>query len=129
MGLGYTFPDSGVGVAKETKKSASIASGEAGTDQVRTAVRFPMELPLRIKTANGVLEAVTVDISSNGILLTGATLPALDSRIEFTIAMPAAVMGADADVSIQCVGRVIRHQRRGTKQQAAVIIDEYLLRI
>ena len=96
---------------------------------MRTAVRFPMELPLRIVTVEGVLEAVTENISANGILFTGEVLPSVDSRIEFTIKMPAAVMGAPDDVLIQCIGRVIRHQQSGDRTQAAAIIDEYFLRV
>ncbi len=96
---------------------------------MRTAVRFPMELSLRIVTEDGVLEAVTENISANGILFTGEQLPPLDSRIEFTIKMPAAVMGAKDDVLIQCIGRVIRHQQHDGKNQAAAIIDEYYLRV
>ncbi len=98
------------------------------TDQVRTAVRFPMRLPLHVTTPHGQIYALTENISANGILFTGPTVPAVDSRIEFTIRMPAAVMGTDEDVSIQCVGRVVRHQRQGEEIQAAAIIDEYSLR-
>ncbi len=98
------------------------------TDQVRTAVRFPMRLPLQVTTEQGEIDAQTENISANGILFTGPTLPAVDSRIEFTIRMPAAIMGTDEDVAIQCVGRVVRHQRQGDEIQAAAIIDEYSLR-
>lgn len=97
------------------------------TDQVRTAVRFPMRLPLQVTTEEGQMDALTENISANGILFTGSTVPAVDSRIEFTIRMPAAVMGTE-DVSIQCIGRVVRHQRQGEEIQAAAIIDEYSLR-
>lgn len=99
------------------------------TDPVRTAVRFPMSLALSIVTEAGDLQAVTEDISSSGILFTGETLPPLDSRIEFTITMPAAVMGTAEDLAIHCIGRVVRHQSRGTRKQAAAIIDEYFLRV
>ncbi len=97
-------------------------------DQVRTAVRFPMRLPLTLKTSQGTVEAVTENISANGILFTGVRLPRVDSQIEFTILMPAEVMGTPEDVSIQCIGRVVRHQRQGDQAQAAAIIDEYTLR-
>ena len=97
-------------------------------DQVRTAVRFPMKLPLTLKTSQGTVEAVTENISANGILFTGLRLPKVDSQIEFTITMPAAVMGTPEDVSIHCIGRVVRHQRHGDQAQAAAIIDEYTLR-
>jgi hypothetical protein len=98
------------------------------TDPVRTAVRFPMRLALRIHTGDGEMEAMTENISANGILFTGSHLPAVDDRIEFTITMPAAVMGTPEDLSIQCTGRVVRHQMQGGETQAAAIIDEYLLR-
>lgn len=104
----------------------SVAAVEK--DQVRTAVRFPMRLPLTVTTEHGHLDAQTENISANGILFTGSSVPAVDSRIEFTIRMPASVMGTDEDVSIQCVGRVVRHQRQGDEIQAAAIIDEYSLR-
>ena len=107
----------------------TVQSNVATTDQVRTAVRFPMELALRIITPDGVLDAVTENISANGILFTSSELPAVESRIEFTIKMPAAIMGTPEDVLIECIGRVVRHQVRGDKQQAAAIIDEYFLRV
>ena len=98
------------------------------TDQVRTAVRFPMKLALTLKTSQGTVEATTENISANGILFTGYRLPKVDSQIEFTIRMPAGVMGTADDVSIDCIGRVVRHQRHGEVAQAAAIIDEYTLR-
>jgi len=100
----------------------------AETDQVRTAVRFPMKLALQIKTDTGVLDAVTVNISANGILFTGKELPPVRSHIEFTMKMPAEVMGTPEDVVVQCLGRVVRHQRNGGEAQAAAIIDEYFMR-
>ncbi len=75
------------------------------------------------------LNAMTDNISANGILFTGAELPPVNERIEFTIKMPAAVMGTSEDVSIHCVGRVVRHQQLGDQVQAAAIIDEYTLRV
>jgi hypothetical protein len=104
-------------------------SRSGAIDQVRTAVRFPMQLGLLIRTADGVMEAVTDNISANGILFTGTSLPRVDSVIEFTITMPAAVMGTPDDVSVQCVGRVVRSEQHGDGMQAAAIIDEYSLRV
>lgn len=99
------------------------------TDPVRTAVRFPMQLEVNLKTAEGTFNGTTDNISANGILFSGADLPKVDSRIEFTIRMPAAVMGTTNDVSIDCIGRVVRHQQHGVGEQAAAIIDEYILRV
>ncbi len=104
-------------------------STTATTDQLRTAVRFPMRLALRVTTATGTIEAVTENISANGILFSATELPAVDSRIEFTIKMPGEVMGTAEDLLIQCIGRVVRHQVHGDESQAAAIIDEYFLRV
>ena len=98
------------------------------TNPVRTAVRFPMKLPLRVQTAQGELEAVTENISANGLLFVGDVLPPVDSRIEFTIAMPSSIMGSPCDVTIHCIGRVIRHHINGDVKKAAAVIDEYFLK-
>jgi hypothetical protein len=102
------------------------SSTAVATDQVRTAVRFPMKLALQVTTSDGNVDAVTENISANGILFTADKLPQVNSRIEFTIKMPAEVMGTPEDVLIQCIGRVVRHGEEG---QAAAIIDEYFLRV
>lgn len=95
---------------------------------VRTAVRFPMRLAIHVRTEQGELDAVTENISANGLLFVSDSLPDIDSRIEFTIAMPSAVMGSDTDVTIHCIGRVVRHYLQGGEKKAAAVIDEYFLK-
>ena len=95
---------------------------------VRTAVRFPMTLPLQIQTSQGNLEASTENISANGLLFVCDVLPDINSRIEFTIDMPSAVMGSDTDVTIHCIGRVVRHSVEDGEKKAAAVIDEYFLK-
>jgi len=104
-------------------------SRAGATDPVRTAVRFPMRLGVRLKTDAGEIDAITENISSNGLLFVGDQLPAVDSRIEFTIDLPAEVMGAANDVCVHCTGRVVRHQMQDGAKQAAAIIDEYFLKV
>ena len=99
-----------------------------GDNPVRTAVRFPMKLPLQIQTAQGELSATTENISANGLLFVSESLPEIDSRIEFTIAMPSAVMGSETDVTIHCIGRVVRHYLQNGEKKAAAVIDEYFLK-
>jgi hypothetical protein len=99
-----------------------------GDNPVRTAVRFPMRLAIRLLTDEGEMEATTENISANGLLFVGEQLPRLDSRIEFTIAMPSAVMGTEKDVTIHCIGRVVRHYLQGGQKKAAAVIDEYFLK-
>ena len=95
---------------------------------VRTAVRFPMKLPLQIQTSQGEFDAVTENISANGLLFVSDHLPEVNSRIEFTISMPSAVMGSATDVKIHCVGRVVRSFQQDGEKKAAAVIDEYFLR-
>ena len=87
-----------------------------------------MKLALHIDTPEGVFEAVTENISANGLLFVADRLPEVDSKIEFTISMPSAVMGSEKDVMIHCLGRVVRHQRQGDESKAAAVIDEYYLK-
>jgi hypothetical protein len=95
---------------------------------VRTAVRFPMRLAIRMYTEHGELEAFTENISANGLLFISEHLPEIDSKIEFTIAMPSTVMGSATDVTIHCIGRVVRHYLDGNEKKAAAVIDEYFLK-
>lgn len=87
-----------------------------------------MRLHLMLQTSEGTVAAETENISANGILFKGRSLPQIDSSIRFTITMPASIMGTPEDVSIDCLGRVVRHQKINGTLHAAAIIDEYLLR-
>ena len=95
---------------------------------VRTAVRFPLRLALHLKTEDGTIEATTKDVSSNGLLFVAANLPRIGSSIEFTMDMPSEVMGSATDVSVHCIGRVVRHQHSQDESMAAAVIDEYFLK-
>ena len=95
---------------------------------VRTAVRFPLQLALHIQTEDGTVEAITKDVSSNGLLFATSNLPEIGSRIEFTMDMPSAVMGTTDDLTIHCIGRVVRHQHSGAESMAAAVIDQYTLK-
>ncbi len=95
---------------------------------MRTAVRFPLKLKLRMQTEDGMIEAITRDVSSNGLLFLTANPPPIGSAIEFTMDMPSDVMGTDSDVSIHCTGRVVRHQESEDGPMAAAVIDQYFLK-
>jgi hypothetical protein len=96
---------------------------------VRASVRFPMQLAVVLETDEGLIEAVTVDVSANGLLFSAARLPAVGSKIVFTMTMPSAVMGSDTDVSVHCTGRIVRHQLNEQTLRAAAVIDEYFLKV
>lgn len=95
---------------------------------VRTAVRFPMKLAIHVQTSEGRLDAVTENISANGLLFVSDRLPEVDSKVQFTISMPSAIMGSENDVTIHCQGRIVRHQQQDGEKKAAAVIDEYFLK-
>src|SRR5487761_1045203 len=81
------------------------------TQPVRTAVRFPIRLPLTLHTPRGEVTAVTEDISSSGLLFIVDEILEIDTPIEFTLAMPAEILGADRDIVVHCIGRIVRYQQ------------------
>jgi hypothetical protein len=95
---------------------------------VRASVRFPLHLDIVLSTAERQYEAVTEDVSANGILFAAEEVPGIGAEVEFELKMPAAIMGGVDDVVLQCAGRIVRHQTRGGKTMAAAVIDEYSLR-
>ncbi len=101
------------------------ASGEY---PLRSAVRFPAKLTIHLRADEEEFDAVTEDISANGLLFVGERLPEVDRLIEFTIEMPSEIMGSTNDVEIHCRGRVVRHEKQGDREQAAAVIDEYYLK-
>jgi hypothetical protein len=95
---------------------------------VRTAVRFPLKLALHLKTEDGMIEATTRDISSNGLLFASSRLPRVGSNVEFTMDMPSEVLGGESDIRVHCSGRIVRHHHADGEAMAAAVIDEYSLK-
>ena len=91
----------------------------------RNAVRFPLHLPVTLKTSSEEYRAETRDISAGGILLQTETPIAVGSAVKFTIAMPGETLGTEQDVLVQCEGRVVRCSEENTGRIVAIIIDEY----
>jgi porphobilinogen deaminase len=100
-----------------------------GENPVRTAVRFPLKLAVHLETEDGAIDATTVNVSAAGLLFIAEQLPQVGSKIVFTMAMPSAVMGAEHDVTVHCVGRIVRHQSSAGTLMAAAVIDEYFLKV
>jgi c-di-GMP-binding flagellar brake protein YcgR len=80
-----------------------------------------------VKTASEEHRAETRDISAGGVLFQMDTDVPVGSSIEFTISMPAAVLGSPTDVLVNCIGRVVRSAEDGTRRAVAAVIDEYHL--
>jgi len=93
--------------------------------EMRSAVRFPLRLPIAIKSYGQAMEAVTNNISAGGMLFYVAADEIVGSTIEFEISMPAAVLGAGSDVLVTGAARVIRCAPEGDRQAVAAVIDEY----
>jgi hypothetical protein len=117
-------------VRNEVTREDILAGWQKPTtrDAVRTAVRFPLRLALHLKTEDGMVEATTRDVSSNGLLFVAANLPKIGSSIEFTLDMPSEIMGSPTDVSVHCEGRVVRHYQSEHESMAAAVIDHYVLK-
>lgn len=99
---------------------------EASTD-LRCAVRFPLHLPVAlhdVEVEEGSM-AETQDISAAGVLIhCGVDYP-VGSTIQFSICMPAQTLGAEKDVQVECIGRVVRSSPVGDRIAIGAIIDEY----
>ena len=92
---------------------------------LRNAVRFPLHLPVTLKTSTEEHRAQTIDISAGGILFRTETDVEVGSVVEFTVAMPGDVLGSDRDVLVKCQGRVVRCSEESSGRSVAVVIDEY----
>jgi c-di-GMP-binding flagellar brake protein YcgR len=92
---------------------------------LRNAVRFPLHLPVTLKTPTDEHRAETIDISAGGILFRSETDVEVGSTVEFTVAMPGDILGSDRDVLVKCQGRVVRCTNEPSGRSVAVVIDEY----
>jgi c-di-GMP-binding flagellar brake protein YcgR len=92
----------------------------------RSSVRFPLRLPITVRTVDArEYFAETSDISAGGVLFhTGAPLE-VGTEIRFRIILPSAVLGTDTDVLVNCTGRVVRALNDSGKTAVAAVIDEY----
>ena len=100
-------------------------NNQATSTELRTAVRFPLRLPIAITTSGEQLQAETQDISAGGVLFYLQSEMKIGSAIEFCISMPAAVLGASTDVLVTGLARVVRCSREGERRAVAAVIDEY----
>ena len=110
---------------------ANEASGTEGfskgglVSEARTGKRFPLELPIKIHGEDQ--GSITGNMSAAGVYIRGN--PALDigSSVEFEIALPQELTGANEKVIVQCKGRVVRKDagEGGEAPGVACVIDTY----
>ena len=110
--------------ASKDVKSANNPGRKHYTD-VQGAARFPVKLPIAVKSDSGVRPAESQNVSANGVLFeVDAEMP-VGSMVDFTISLPADVVGAEDDVRVDCKGRVVRSFEDGGRRGVGVVIDEY----
>jgi hypothetical protein len=114
---------------KQESAKEEIADGKASRaryPEVQSAMRFPIKLPISVKSKTGESHTETQNISANGVLfqMVDSEMP-IGSMVDFTISLPADVVGAEADVRLDCRGRVVRSFEDSGRRGVGVVIDEY----
>jgi PilZ domain-containing protein len=115
-----------------SESSEAVNSDSKATKAVRvrypdmqSAVRFPIKLPVSVKSQSGDNLAETQNISANGVLFQVDSAMPIGASVDFTISLPADVVGAETDVQLDCRGRVVRNFEEDGRRGVGVVIDEY----
>jgi hypothetical protein len=114
-------------VAAETGKNPTTeeAVNARRFEDLQSAPRFPLHLSASVKAPGGAYAAETENISANGVLLAMDNEVPVGSMVDFTIVLPADVVGARRNVQIDCRGRVVRSFEDRGRRGVGVVIDEY----
>jgi len=94
-------------------------------EEMQSAPRFPLHLTASVKAQGSAYTAETENISANGVLLAMENDVAVGSMVDFTIVLPADVVGSRQDVQLDCRGRVVRSFEDRGRRAVGVVIDEY----
>ncbi|MBZ5658383.1 MAG: PilZ domain-containing protein [Acidobacteriia bacterium] len=109
-----------------TKETVTDASkSRKGYTGVQGAARFPIKLPVEMKSGASGEAVETENISANGVLFRMDVDVPVGSPVDFVISLPADVVGAANDVQVDCRGRVVRSFDDGGRRGVGVVIDEY----
>ena len=109
------------GTAPMTEKPASSGHYE----DMQSAPRFPLHLAASVKAQGNAFSAETENISANGVLFAMDNDVAVGSMVDFTILLPAEIVGLRRNVQIDCRGRVVRSFEDRGRRAVGVVIDEY----
>jgi hypothetical protein len=113
-------------VAAEGKAPMVEAQANTGHyEEMQSAPRFPLHLSASVKSEGSAYSAETENISANGVLFAMDNDVPVGSMVDFTILLPADVVGARRDVQIDCRGRVVRSFEDRGRRGVGVVIDEY----
>jgi PilZ domain len=102
-----------------------MMASQTQSQEKRRSIRFPLRLPVEVHAETQQIVAKTENISAGGVLLDLNAQLEAEAPIEFTIVMPADLLGSPTDVTVRCVGRVVRSASSGNQRTVAAIIDEY----
>lgn len=94
-------------------------------DDLQSAPRFPLHLTASVTSQGSAFTAETENISANGVLFAMDKDVPVGSMVDFTILLPAEIVGARRDVQIDCRGRVVRSFEDRGRRGVGVVIDEY----
>ena len=94
-------------------------------EDLQGAPRFPLHLSASVKSEGSAYSALTQNISANGVLFAMERDVPVGSIVDFTILLPADVLGARQNVQIDCRGRVVRSFDDRGRRGVGVVIDEY----
>ena len=101
---------------------------EGHKSDLRNSFRFPLHLPLTVKTPTEEHHAETIDISAGGVLFETEASIQVDSPVELTIEMPRDVLGTEHPVLVillKCQGWVVRCSEESAGWRVAVAIAKY----
>jgi len=106
-------------VSDATKETvADVSNSRKGYSGVQGA-------PVAMRSGASGDSVETENISANGVLFRMDADVPVGSAVDFTISLPADVVGAAADVQVDCRGRVVRSFDDGGRRGVGVVIDEY----
>ena len=94
-------------------------------EEMQSAPRFPVHLSASVTAQGSAYSAETENISANGVLFAMDKDVPVGSMVDFTILLPADVVGARQNVQIDCRGRVVRSFEDRGRRGVGVVIDEY----
>jgi hypothetical protein len=109
-----------------TKTATTEAKMNMGHyEDMQSAPRFPLHLAASVKAQGSAYSAETENISANGVLFAMDNDVPVGSMVDFTIMLPADVLGGRQDMHIDCRGRVVRSFEDRGRRGVGVVIDEY----
>ena len=111
--------------AEGTKPMTEAQVNPAQYEDLQSAPRFPLHLSASVKSEGSAYSALTENISANGVLFAMDRDVPVGSMVDFTILLPAEIVGARRDVQIDCRGRVVRSFDDRGRRGVGVVIDEY----